>query len=256
MLGLRRLEGLRNIYIISVEEPEEGIWVPESAFPFSIDDVKAIIKSTNGREGWYLQQLLKLYVFRTIDCADHVLLFDSDCVICRPVTFIDDKILLDWSEEIHVPYFSHMLRVSGIEQLDKGKSGIADHMLVRRDIMEGLLSKIEGHTGKEAWRALLEEVEPAYYNYPSSGMSEYELYFNYALTYYPNEHRLRRLERVFGLSFGALKASQTSDIISFHAWAIDFNKKRIELSRTGEEEGDETRPVSQALTNPAQNQSA
>jgi hypothetical protein len=44
ILGLRKnTRGLRDIYVISKEEPEDledATWFPESAFPFTLDDVK------------------------------------------------------------------------------------------------------------------------------------------------------------------------------------------------------------------------
>ena len=224
ILGLRRYAvGLRNIYVVSKEDPEEDcIWVPESEFPFDMS-----IITCKERQGWYLQQLIKMYAFRCIETLDHILLYDSDCVMCKPVSFFKDgKILLDWEETSHEPYFVHAKYVlPDFKRHDPSISGICDHIITRRDIMENLLQKIEAHREKEAWRTLLEAVHPMEYRH--SGMSEYELYFNYALAYYPNEHDLRKLERVIGLSFKALEPSHTFDIISFHAWAVEFNRKRI-----------------------------
>ena len=68
--GLRKnTRGLRKIYIVSKEEPEDVedfTWIPESSFPFSFKDIAKFIHSTNNRHGWYYQQLLKFYAFKVI----------------------------------------------------------------------------------------------------------------------------------------------------------------------------------------------
>lgn len=226
--GLQKnAKGLRNIYIISAEEPDDldgAIWIPETIFPFSKTDVVSIIRSTNGREGWYYQQLLKLYVFRQIpDILPHVLLFDSDLIMCRPIEFINSegKILLSWLKpKGHKPYFTHAKKVlhGDFSYVYPDKSGITDHMLVCSEVMEKLLEKIESMNGENpAWRALLEAVEPVHWN--RSGMSEYEIYFNYALAWHSEKHALHYLELGWARSFDVLtKYSKYADIIAFHDW--------------------------------------
>jgi len=235
VIGLRKnIKGLRNIYVVSKENPEDIddiIWVPESRFPFSIEDVGLHIKSTNKREGWYFQQLLKMYAFRIIeDCANNLLLFDADCVICRPISFFDEnRALLDWTDEqIHLPYFEHASKVlkDAFVRVDPTKSGITDHMLVRREIMEEILKQIEH--GGNAWQVLLEAVDPAQWD--KSGMSEYEIYYNYVLKWYPDEYSLRQLTREIGLNLGALsRDSQHLDILAFHAWALELRREKLRV---------------------------
>jgi len=240
IFGLRaNAKGLRNIYVVSAEEPEDledAMWIPESAFPFSKSDVGSIIKSTNAREGWYYQQLLKFYVFRSVpQILDRVLLFDSDLVMCRPIEFIraDGTILLSWSDpQDHEPYFTHAKAVLGdlFIHAQPDKCGITDHMLVSRPILEGLLQKIELARGGPAWRVLLEAVAPADWNL--SGMSEYEIYFNYVLVWHSEQHALRQLEIGKGISFRALtEGSRLADMIAFHAWVIDLHNSEIETAK-------------------------
>jgi hypothetical protein len=238
--GLRRYaKGLRHIYVVSKEQPDEDdiLWIPETLFPFSKADVATVIQSTNGREGWYFQQLLKMYAFEVIaDILPHVLLFDSDCVVCKPISFFDaeGRILLDWSDTgRHSPYFAHARAVMGdlFREVHPDRSGITDHMMVHRPVMQGLLYKIE-QRGGQAWRILLEAVEPAHRNL--SGMSEYEIYFNYALTWFAEEYALRQLARGMGSSFRALTEGSTEvDIIAIHAWCVELHKTQIESSRIG-----------------------
>jgi hypothetical protein len=226
---------------VSAEEPEnldDAIWISEAVFPFSKADIGSIIRSTNGREGWYYQQLLKLYVFRQIpDVLPQVLLFDSDLVICRPIEFIsaDEKVLFSWSPpQGHEPYFTHAKAVLGHQfiHVHPEKCGITDHMMVTRPILEELLQKIEVmHGGRPAWRTLLEAVAPADWNF--SGMSEYEIYFNYALAWHSDKHALRHLKVGKGTSFRALtEGSQTADMIAFHAWLAILHNSEIETART------------------------
>jgi len=239
ILSLRRYaKGLRHIYVVSKEQPDEDdiLWIPETLFPFTMADIAAIIQSTNGREGWYFQQLIKLYAFDVIaDILPHALLFDSDCVMCRPISFFspEGKILFDWSEgEKHAPYFTHARSVMGklFREAYPMRSGIVDHMMVHRPVMQDLLNQIG--RGGQAWRILLEAVEPGQRNL--SGMSEYEIYFNYALIWFPEEYCMRKLLHGTGSSFRALtEGSAHDDLITIHAWLVDLHKSQIESSRTG-----------------------
>ena len=222
--GIRHhLSGVRCIFVISAADPEEdGVeWIPEHLFPFPIGAVQEKINSAD-RAGWYLQQLLKLYCFRIIPgILDRVLLFDSDIIVCRPIEFIDTSgnHLLDVSEDQqHEAYFDHACAVLGdrFERFHERLSGITDHMMVYRPVMEAMLRDIESYTGREAWIAVLEAVDPS--RKDGSGGSEYELYFNYALKWYPAIHRVRFLHKRFGRTFHDLTVFQDVDLMSFHAW--------------------------------------
>jgi hypothetical protein len=220
---------------VSAEEPEDlddAIWISEAVFPFSKTDVRSIIRSTNGREGWYYQQLLKLYIFRHIPgILPRALLYDSDLIMCRPIEFVsqDGKALLSWSPpQGNKAYFVHakaVLREQFIH-VHPDKCGITDHMMVSREILEELLEKIEGmHGGHTAWRVMLEAVEPALWN--KQGMSEYEIYFNYALLWHGDKHILRDLELGSARTFEALtKWSNNADIIAFHEWNREANYRQ------------------------------
>ena len=93
--------GYRNIYIITNNYdnliiPECKI-IDESIFPFKINDIAAYFykyKGKNNRNGWYLQQLLKLYASFVIDeLLENYLVIDADVFFLKPTEFlIDNKI--------------------------------------------------------------------------------------------------------------------------------------------------------------------
>ena len=193
-----------TIFLVSAEDPglaahPRVCWVPEATtFPFQLSEVQAILQSEK-RQGWYFQQLLKLYCFRAIPgIRSTTLLFDSDILLLRPTEFLSKSGMVaffDYSEQYYSAYYKHAKRVLGDKwkKMSTYRSGICDHMIVRRDIMEGLLKAIEAHAGGQpAWKALIQAVAPA--DKDGSGMSEFELYFNWALRFHPQTHRLRKLE--------------------------------------------------------------
>ena len=194
-----------TIYIVSAVKPAESLfsavpgvkWVPETAYPMSKEDVQAILKSTNGREGWYYQQFLKLYCFQAIEgLRDTVLLFDSDVVLQKKIRFLgpNGTLLMDWGTQLNRPYFEHAEKLLGsnFKRLKKTLSGIVDHIMTRRDIVSDLLRTVEAlHPGKPAWVTMLELIPPRDIN--GAGMSEYELLFNWTFIYFPHAAKLRKL---------------------------------------------------------------
>jgi len=65
----KNIVGLRTIYVVScVTSLDLGpgvVVVDEAAFPFSLQDVEQFLH-TPSRNGWYLQQLIKLYAWKAI----------------------------------------------------------------------------------------------------------------------------------------------------------------------------------------------
>lgn len=208
-----------TIYIVSAEDPDvEGVtWFAESRLPFNKDDVARFILDPS-RIGWYYQQLIKLCLYDYLPtAASHVLILDSDIILRKPITFFspEGKIYLAPNDEYNEPYFTHMSKL--IPDLLKVTpySGVSHHMMTCREHLHKLLIHIERIHGRPAWIAMLELVNPAYYG--SSGMSEYEILFNYSLTYFPNEYMLRPLIIDTFAMLSEVNGS-TADMVAIHSW--------------------------------------
>ena len=88
----KNIIGYRNIYLVCADPTikiEGTITIDENIFPFNIND---LIKQfgNNKRNGWYLQQLLKLYSGNVIPgILENYLIIDSDTYFLKPMSFID-----------------------------------------------------------------------------------------------------------------------------------------------------------------------
>ena len=191
----KNIIGYRNIYLISYVkslEVENCITITEDMFPFSIDTV-AKFHGKNTRNGWYLQQLLKLYsglIIPTI--LDRYLVIDSDTFFLKPTEFIrDNKCLYNFGTEYHIEYFNHMKKLDeNLIKQDINKSGICHHMMFETKYIKLLFDKIETIHNDSFYNIFLKNVSSI--NGP--GASEYEIYFNFMLKYYNNEIIIRPLK--------------------------------------------------------------
>lgn len=214
--SIRRFIGARDIYVISREKPDvEAIWIPESRFPFSIEDVERVVGPE--RRGWYYQQLLKYYAPVVIPELETYLVPDSDVVFLRPVEFFKEgKPLFDYGGIYHKPYFSHMKRLlPEAFPMFLPEVGTTDCMMYQRSIMMDLFARVEAR-GRSMWEAMLAAVDPA--DYCGSGMSEQEIYFQFARQHYPDAYELRPLAKCQGHILSELTRKDI-DFLSFHAWA-------------------------------------
>jgi len=231
--------GLRNIYIITSSKtlllPIKGVTViPENEFPFQWKDIAQRL-SPSKRNGWYLQQLLKIYAGIVIpnltgEPMDRYLIIDADTVFLRPVSFIDaeDRCLYNWSGEDEVQYMDHMKRLHPeLGRTVLGKSGICHHMMIETAFMQELMEKVERHAGdgKFFWEIFLEKVDPMHYE--GSGASEYEIYFHYVFRFHPESVALRGLH--WANKHGDFKmedADRSLDYVSTHWWQIPSALKK------------------------------
>uniref|UniRef100_A0A6C0KX08 Glycosyltransferase n=1 Tax=viral metagenome TaxID=1070528 RepID=A0A6C0KX08_9ZZZZ len=188
---------VNNIYVISDEKyTDNAIHIPETLFPFTINDIKSIITFEN-RAGWYYQQLLKLYAYKVIpNISENILILDSETIFYKPISFIteDNKYALYCiSTEKHRPYYIHMNKLlPGLNEIHHEFSGIVHHMLFQKDILDSLFNDVEKHWNLPLWKAMLINVDPNWYN--NSGMSEYEIYFCYIHTFFKDRARIRPLK--------------------------------------------------------------
>jgi len=205
--------GYRNIYLVLSEPtynlPDNVYVVLESAFPFQKTDVEKL-HGKWGRNGWYFQQLLKLYAGTVIPgILGQYLVLDSDTFLLNPVRFVSDDMAADNSTapvclyatgtENHTPYFDHLKRLHPcLEKQLPQYSGICHHMMFETVYVQELFALVETyHENQEFWRVFLEQVDNYYRGQHgpcySSGASEYEMYFNFMLLFHPGRIQIRPL---------------------------------------------------------------
>lgn len=193
---IKNILGYRNIYLISKSplEIEGCISITESSFPFTIDTV-AKYHGKSSRNGWYLQQLLKLYAGSIISgILETYLVLDSDTFFLKPTAFLEDgtgRPMYAYGKEYHVPYFNHMVKLHPSFKKLSEKSGICHHMIFQKKYLDEIFALVESRHGCKFYEAFLKQVAPS--DFLHSGASEYELYFNYILKY-PSEIVLRNLQ--------------------------------------------------------------
>lgn len=184
--SLRKWSSVNRIIVVAKRDPGFKNMVyeffDESLFPFQLEDVKKFIPDP--RATWYYQQLLKMYAAFVIPNLNNIAIIDADVVFLKPIKFIEEgKVLLNVSTEYWQPYFDHMLRLHPSFKRILGLSGIAHYTVFNKAVLQALLSLIELRHGDLFWKVFLKLVEPEMYSH--SGASEYELYFNYILQFYP-----------------------------------------------------------------------
>lgn len=207
------MEARRLIFVGSedvgrlVEEAKLGekvVFINENdVLPFS--DVHAVMTEQmapllQGRElprgitGWYYQQFLKMQY--ALFCEDeYYMVWDGDTIPCGPFSmFKDDSDIpyMDLKREYHEEYFITMGRlIPGMKKCIE-KSFIAEHMLIKTDIMRALIRDIESNAmipGTCFWEKVIRAIEAE--RIQESSFSEFETYGTYVCFNYPSVYRLR-----------------------------------------------------------------
>jgi hypothetical protein len=189
--------GYRNIYLICYDpniQIDDCITIDEKIFPFSIKTVSKF-HGESWRNGWYLQQLLKLYAGKIISgILDKYLVIDADTFFLKPTVFVENgKCLYNVGSEHVLPYFEHMRKLdAGLERVNKNISGICHHMMFETKYIDEIITKIETAHNDTFYNVFLKLVSPT--EIEGSGASEYEIYFNYMLKYHSDMIKIRLLE--------------------------------------------------------------
>lgn len=186
------IKNLGDIYYCAQKDLNlSAIYVPESKYPFDLESVKENIKCTEGREGWYYQQLKQLY-FGSLNLSglDDYLTICTDVFFNQEISFFNGNLpIYTYGHEIlNQPYFSHMRRLNPELKCFDGKSAISHHSIFNKHILQELFSDIEDRLGAPFWVAFLRAVDE---KESAAGAAEYELYFNFLrLKNYPIETRV------------------------------------------------------------------
>ena len=228
----KNIIGYRNIYLItpdtSIDIPE-CVTIDEKIFPFNMNTVIKYHGKMN-RNGWYLQQLLKLYAGIVIpDILDKYLVIDADTFFLKPTTFINELGHCVYNRavpknrqraEYHYPYFVHMKKLhTDFVKMERDISGICHHMIFETKYILEIFKLVESLHGDIFYNVFLKLVEPGRgVGARKSGASEYELYFNYMMKYHRDKIGLRYLE---WCETGELIVNSGLDYISYH-----YHKRR------------------------------
>lgn len=226
----KNIVGYRNIYIVTnicnKFEIDGCKVIDENIFPFkmkNIADFFAIYNGKNNRNGWYFQQLLKLYVSFVIEeLLDDYLILDSDVFFLKPTEFINNgKYIFSTGNEYHIPYFNHMKRVHPSLEKVCNKSGICHHMMFNRQILRELFDLVEKYHNKPFWVIFIENVNEHTYhpvNASESGASEYEMYFSYMIINHPDKMEIRNLNWANRPKNYKITNDEIEDFVSICSW--------------------------------------
>jgi len=212
----KNIIGYRNIYLICYDPTitiDGCITICEDIFPFSMKTVSNIHGELS-RNGWYLQQLLKLYALLVIPgILDRCLVIDSDTFFLKPTTFINDdnQCLYASGCEFHPPYFVHMSGLDiGLTKVYKNRSGICHHMMFEKVYITEIINRIEEKHNDTFYNVFLKLVIDT----TGAGASEYEIYFNYMLLNHNNKIKIRDLQWINSRNLSDLNCHY--DYISYH----------------------------------------
>lgn len=255
--GIRKnVANVRRVIVVSKDKyTNDAEWFDESLYPFSYSEISSILAGAN--VGWNYQQLLKLYSPLVIpNISDNVLIVDSDTVFYRPLEFIKDGFALynlskdkdlEFSD-FHQKALRHIRKIlpdienimpeifdqnnqknftKRLNFLDEKSSknsqglvsGVCHHMLFQSDVIKDLFSRIEAKDGEKFYEIFLKNRED------QTGVSEYNLYFYFLVSCYPQRYKIRLLKYKNTARFFPLfeKIRKKYDYCSYHSYMRDVN---------------------------------
>lgn len=187
---------IRRVIVVSKNRlTDSAEWVDEQNFPFSFKEIALeifngnsiaadqFLQKSKSRIGWVFQQLLKLYAAFVIpDISSNILILDADVIFLNPTRFINEygEPLFNTGTENWKPYFLHAKRLlPGLRRVHRHYSGICHFMLFQKPILQDFFEMIQAQHRVEAWKAICRCIDQRELKFCC--MSEYEIYFNFAL---------------------------------------------------------------------------
>lgn len=178
-----------QLHFLDEDELVEGL---------SLNRIEAILN--NRMEGevkgnWYYQQFLKMAVSQLPEIANHYLIWDSDTILMRPITFFDEDgdIFFNPKTENHQPYFQLLHDLFGLEKQVE-YSFIDQHLMIKREFMQELIQKILKKTpDNHPWYwMILQSINDE--NLRNHGFSEFETYGNFVVNRHPGVYKPRPIK--------------------------------------------------------------
>jgi len=204
----RYVKKYNNIYIISHKNHNfpDTKWINLDPFPFNGESVIKFHGKTS-KNGWYLQQLIKLYSVLCIpNATSTIVVIDSDIIFCNEINLYNDDINIpnlniqydvvkgkaQWSPA----YFQHMKKLHpSLRRMYKDITGICQVFPIKKQIILDLFKMVEDyHNNKyKFWELFLKFADGNI-----TGASEFEILMNYILLYKKNDYNY--VKWIFGLA--------------------------------------------------------
>lgn len=184
-------------------------------FPFSKDEIYERVVNKD-RAGWIYQQLVCLYYPFLQNNSENVLVLDSDVFFTKNIDFFaKNKGIFTVGTENHKPYFDHMKQLHpDLLKVDK-YSGISHHMLFNKKILTSMFEMIENYHNTEFYKVYIEKLNP----HEASPSADYEIYYNYALSFYSEHYEIRKL------NWANLEKLSISNLIEYDMVSLPHWKK-------------------------------
>ncbi|MBP7496984.1 MAG: hypothetical protein KA792_04900 [Bacteroidales bacterium] len=168
------------------------------------------------RSGWLFQQLLKLYS-DNISNKSHFLILDADTIFIHNKKFEhNNKIILDFSDEFHNPYYATFEKLTGLHHKFP-ISFVSHYMLFEAKKLKELRLLIEKHNNCSWDKAIIATAD----NNQLSCFSEYETYANFVLQKYKRE---------FMISYWFNKNLPVNELINISHLINLYSEKFLSLS--------------------------
>lgn len=183
-------------------------------------DKSEIKYNCNGidRSGWLYQQFLKLSSVKYCQ-ASHVLVWDSDTELVKPINFeFQGRLILEYSEEIHQPYEDCSLKLIG-KNCGYNVGFTCHKILLSKPMLLEMLNEIEERHQLPWHEAVISSLD----KHEASSFSEYNLYSNYVIANHLDSVKIRHWR-----NFADVKTSnrlrnvmvrRMFSSVSYHSWA-------------------------------------
>jgi hypothetical protein len=194
----------------------------------SLSEVKELLHLSlpnwpqNHLPGWYFQQFLKMGFAKYASNHEYYLIWDSDTLLTRPVSFFEgEKILLTQGNEFHREYFDtirHLFKEIDLQSV----SHISQHLMVRTADMIELIDSLQT-PDQSWWKKILSSLNGK----TPFQFSEYETYANYCMATKPNAYKsIERAWFRYGRSYFGRDLSEAAvaslsylyDFVAFEDW--------------------------------------
>jgi hypothetical protein len=229
----KNIVGFRNIYIVSCDKNIKipgTIIIDEDIFPFKLFISKYFLQfnGKKNRNGWYFQQLIKLYAGNYIEgILDNYLVIDADVFFLKQTNFIDidNKPIFTLGNQNHNPYFKHMIKLHENFTKSIEESGICHHMMYNKNYLSEIFDLVEEKHNKPFWNVFILSLSEhkKYITMPEmceAGCSEYELYLNYMVKYHKDDIIIRNLiwSDISETDYNSKTFLENNDFVSVCAW--------------------------------------